>query len=231
VKQTKYQACPNVLSMIIDNSSIKLMLVEDLDSLRESFASTLRNDYGFDVVCDAPNGKRAIQLLSQYKPGIVLLDVQMPTMNGFETLKIIKEQYSGIKVIMFTAYPGYLLSRERILRGADAVVLKSANIKELVSVIQKVSVQGYAEPVLPEKASPEIKASLAGQDLRISLTPTETKVLQLICQSRTNKEISEALKMSVRTVEFHRTNIYKKVNTSSLIEVYKYAIQLGIAML
>jgi two-component system response regulator DegU len=209
-------------------NAIKLMLVEDHTAVRQALAAILK-ETDFSTIYEASNGKEAVDSLKETQPDIVIMDLDMPVMNGFEALRIIKEEYPAIKVIILSGHSDKGYVSQTLQSGADAFLPKQCSIEVLVDVIENVYNNmpfvyeesiGYFLPTYEKPALEVVKEQR-------SLTPEEIIVLTLICEGKNRKMISEELNMPIRTTAFHTDNIYRKTLLTNKVALLKYAVKHG----
>jgi DNA-binding NarL/FixJ family response regulator len=194
----------------------------------------LKEDKNFQVIAEAANGKELLEQLKTCSPDVVLLDIEMPVMNGKEALEIINKRFPGVKVVMLSMHSGSNFISELMARGARAFIPKDCDPDSLFEAIHTVHTEGYyfdksiSEAVLRglqhEKSINPILESLA-------LSDREIEILKELCEGKTNKEIAADLKIASSTVDFHRGNVYKKTGSKNIIDLIKYAIKYGIISL
>lgn len=209
--------------------AVNILLADDHRMVREGIRCLLENVPEFNVVGEAGDGYECISLVNKTKPNIVLLDIDMPDMNGIEALRVIKEQKMLCKVIMLTRHNeiDYLMKALEI--GCDGYILKESSFETLLKAIFKVySGNNYIEPNL----MPLLNANLEEKSnvkKRISeLTKREIDVLKMIASGAFNKEIASTLNISERTVKNHISNIFKKIQVSDRTQAAVFAIKNGI---
>lgn len=209
--------------------AVNILLADDHRMVREGIRYLLENVPEFNVVGEAADGYECISLVNKTKPNIVLLDIDMPDMNGMEALRVIKEQKMICKVIMLTRHNeiDYLMKALEI--GCDGYILKESSFETLLKAIFKVySGNNYIEPNL----MPLLNANLEEKSnvkKRISeLTKREIDVLKMIASGAFNKEIASTLNISERTVKNHISNIFKKIQVSDRTQAAVFAIKNGI---
>lgn len=207
----------------MDSSKIKILVIDDHQVLRHGIINLLHCVDNFQVVQEASNGKIALELLEEYFVDVVLLDVEMPIMNGTETLIHIKKKFPFVKVIMFTSHQELFLSNYYLNLGADAFLVKNSSFEKISETIINVA-SGLHNKNRDETT--EIKVS--DEFLQLALSEIEKKIVLLLCESHNNRTISETLSISENTVKYHRKNIYSKTRTKSLSELIVYAIKQGI---
>ena len=203
---------------------IKVLLVDDHPLFREGLKYRLSLDSKIEVVGEAENGKIALELIKNNEFDIVLMDINMPEMDGMYVLELIKEQSLDCKVLMLSMHDNkeYILGAMR--HGADGYILKDVPGKELIEAIKKViSGKHYFSSEVTEILSKEI----AGEQRGI-VTRREQLVLRHISQGLSNKRIAQELNVSVRTVETHKRNIKQKLGIDSTVGLMRYAIDYGL---
>ena len=209
--------------------SIKILIADDHSMVREGLKQLLELEGDFQVVSEAANGMEALENIKVTKPDILLLDVNMPVMNGLEILAKIKQEKIGVKVLILTIHNEveYLLKAVEI--GCDGYILKDSNSTLLKRAIHAVyNGESYIQPDL----IPVLNAGLANKttvNSKLSeLTKREIEVLKLISEGLFNKEIAYNLEISERTVKNHVSNIFKKINVSDRTQAAVFAIKNGL---
>ncbi|MBL8130927.1 MAG: response regulator transcription factor [Anaerolineae bacterium] len=196
----------------------RLLLVEDHVLVRQSIRAFLTGA-GLEVVGEATTGEEAVQLARDLKPDLVVMDIHLPEMNGIEATRRIRRQQPAVRVIALTAYNEKAYQRALIDAGADAFVLKTAELSELLDVIRSVlSSEGSTSPAVQPTT-----AGAAGSPL----TERETEVLICTARGWTNKQIGGHLSISDRTVQVHLQTIYHKLDVTNRTEAVLRAITLG----
>lgn len=208
------------------------MLADDHNVGRHMFSAYIKeHQRNLCVIGEAANGQELLDLVEKREPDIVILDLEMPVMDGFKTLQVLSKRHSGVKVIIFSSHYNEFYISELILHGACAYVSKSAFVEDLFQTIDKVYEEGYCfnkgvrehimQTLIEDKTLQELISNK-------QLSAREMEVLQEICNEKQNKEIAAALNISLNTVEFHKKNIYNKTNTHSVVGLVKYALKAGI---
>ncbi len=201
---------------------IDIAVVDDHELFREGIILVLRQIHCFKVVFDAASGYDFIEYLQTSKPDVVLMDINMPGMNGVETTIKALEKYPDLKVIALTMLSDTLHSTQMIEAGAKGFVLKKGNKSELRQAVTEVFNGG-------NYFSQEILQTLACRSLRRphgdnQLTGRELEVLDLVCKGLTSQEIADKLFISAKTVEGHRTNIFQKANVRNTAALILWAL-------
>jgi DNA-binding NarL/FixJ family response regulator len=208
---------------------IKLMLVDDHNAVRQALSAILK-EFEFETIYEASNGKEAVESLLELQPDVILLDLNMPVMNGFEALNIIKQKYPSIKVIILSGHSDKSYVNQTIKSGADAFLPKQCSVEVLIEVVHNVY---NNKPFVYEEAIESVFPTYPGkQDLDLvkeqrSLSTEEVEVLISICEGKSQKLIAEELDITIRTVASHTENIYKKTLLTSKVALLKYAVKNG----
>lgn len=184
----------------------------------------LQGEPDIEVISVAANGKEMLHLLHTNIPNLVLLDINMPGINGFEVLKRIKDYYPKVKVIMLSTYNEEHLIEKAKTDGADGYLFKNAEKAELLQVMRSVTQGQRCFPgkqvivnAMPNEPDPFLK--------QFQLTKRETELLQFIKQNFTNQQMAEHLHLSIYTVETHRKNIMQKLNLKNPVELTRFILQ------
>lgn len=191
--------------------NIKVAVVDDHELFRDGIAEILNKQNGVKVIMKAANGKDALSNLKSIKkkPDIVLMDVQMPVLNGIETTKKILEKFWGIKVIALTMHDNDQVVSHLIESGASGFLAKDSPIDVLMEAITSVHEKGH---YLDQRTSYVMMKNLAGKSRPVvTLNEKEITVVKLICSEYTAKEIADIMKLSHRTVEALKLKIQGKV--------------------
>lgn len=209
-------------------SKIKVLLTDDHQIIIDGLKSLLKNSEEINVLAEANNGREALRILGILSVDVVLMDIDMPVLNGIETLKEIRKQFRNVKVIILSMHNEAGMIKSLMDIGANGYLLKSCSQDELIGAIKKVSTgQNYFSTDVTlallntsGTSNPEQKNEL--------LTDRETEILKLIAAGFSNKEIGDQLFISHRTVDTHRTNLMKKLDVNNIAGLISYAIRNGI---
>lgn len=192
----------------------RVMIVEDDQEIRNSFSLIVNSSQRFMVVGAYGNCEEAISSLNKDKPEIVLMDIELPGINGIKGTQVIKEKSPSTEVIMVTVYEDSELVFEALKAGASGYITKSANYMELLSALEEI-IRGGA-PMSSRIARMVIDNHHINPNS--PLTKRETTILQLISEGKTYTQISEELFISKETAKTHIKNIYSKLQVNSKSE-------------
>ncbi|MEI7597286.1 MAG: response regulator transcription factor [Bacteroidota bacterium] len=212
-------------------NKIKLLIVDDHQIIIDGLKSLLSTEDFIEIVGEAKNGREAIDLASRIDIDVILMDVDMPIMNGRDaTIQIVKN-YPTIKIIILTMFNDKSLFSELIKAGASGYVLKNTDKEELIEAIISVSENKtfFSSEIPIMIVKPSTEQILSGstnnsEDLKV-LTDREIQILISIAQGLTNAEISKKLYISIRTVDTHRTNLMRKLSIHNVAGLIKFAIK------
>ena len=207
----------------------RIVLADDHTILREGLRALLESDPKFKVIGEAENGMEAIRISLNLKPDLVLMDLSMPKIHGFEAIKEIKKQAPAIKIIALTVHKREEYILTTLQAGADGYILKDANHLELIRAIK--SVLEGKRYLSPEISGTVIDGYLSGRREFESksnwdtLTQREREVLKLVAEGNTTKEIAGYLFISAKTVEKHRTNLMRKLDLHNIAALTAFAME------
>lgn len=206
-------------------------MVDDHQLIVDGMISLLKNKEDILVAGVANNGKEALQMLRILEPDLVLMDIDMPVMNGIDALREIKKTNPGTRVIILSMHEEAGMIKNLVALGADGYLLKSCSEEELFRAINTVALgQPYfSHGVTVSLLNAKVSAAPSSDPLHEVLSDRETEVLRLITEGFSNKEIGAQLFISHRTVDTHRTNLMKKLNVSNIAGLISYAIRNGLA--
>jgi two-component system, NarL family, nitrate/nitrite response regulator NarL len=205
----------------------RVLIADDHPHARQAITEMLEDDLCFTIVGQAKNGKEAIELSKQLLPDIILMDIEMPVMNGLEATKIIKEGSPFIKVIILSVSDNVTDLFTAIQYGAQGYLLKNMDPDDWVAYLHSL-IEGSSE------ATHDIAGKLLYQfrekDLQHSttfptLTPREKEILLLIAEGITNKQIAEQLFIAENTVKNHTKNLLEKLKLDNRVQLASYAIK------
>jgi DNA-binding NarL/FixJ family response regulator len=208
---------------------LRILIADDHPIFRRGLCDVIETDPSLELVGQAPNGEEALHCIAELKPDIAILDVHMPRLTGLQAARRLRESESPVKLVLLTMYEDESLLNEALDLGINAYVLKENAAEDLIQAIRAVA-----------EGKTFITASLTGALLRRRsdsealhrerpglqrLTPTEKRILRLIADDRTSKEIADLLGCAVRTVETHRQNMSQKLSLSGSHSLLKFAYE------
>lgn len=207
------------------SKTIKYIIVDDHEVLRFGLRHLLNQDNGFDYLGEATNGIQAIQLVKELNPDLILLDILMPKMNGIEAGRQIKKYDNTIKIVMFSSLDDLDYIDKAIAIGADGYLIKSSDLDDITNLL-KLVMKGnriFSEPILL-KMEDSKNNTFHKEGKATVLSKREQEILNSIALGQSNKEISETLFLSLRTVERHRSNIMKKLKITNVAGLIRYSV-------
>jgi two-component system, NarL family, response regulator NreC len=204
---------------------VRVLVVDDHAVLRSGLKLLLDKEDDLVFAGEASTAEEAIRSLERTRPDIVLLDLQMPGIGGFEGAKRIRERRPGVRVLVLSMHDEADDVRRAFAAGADGYLVKTAADEELVRALRSVS-QGerYLHPSLGAKLAQPLAATGPVDEL----SPREREVLRLLALGYTNQEIAQELVVSVRTVESHRAHVMTKLRADSRAAMVRYALDAGL---
>lgn len=206
--------------------SVKVMLVDDHVLMREGIKRLLELDGSIEVIAEASDGNECLEKLKYSKPQVLLLDINMPKMNGIEVLEEIRRQKNDVKVLILTVHNEveYLLKAVDI--GVNGYLLKESESSELKRAIDiVVKGENYIQPGLIPVLNSRLVSRKEDKDKIELLTQRELEVLVQVANGMINKEIATSLNISERTVKNHISNIFRKIDVSDRTQAAVFAIK------
>lgn len=211
------------------SDKIRIIIADDHPIFRSGLKCIIKDEENIQIIGEAADGKKALELILNEKPDIAVLDMSMPEKTGLQVLRELKDRESKAKVIFLTMFLEEDIFDEAMNLGIDGYVLKESAENDIVDCINQVAKNNYY--ISPLISNLFVKRRNKIEDLKrqspslINLTPTERRILKLISQNKTSKEISEELFISSKTVDNHRTNISNKLNLHGTHSLLKFAIE------
>lgn len=214
--------------------SIRILLADDHQIMRDGLRSLMERETDVAVIGEADTGQKAIELVAELKPDVVLMDIGMPDLNGIEATRRIIAHHPSVRIIALSTFSDKRYVTTMLQAGAAGYVLKAAASGELLRAIRSV-IQGQVY-LCPEITSTVVDNVLGsdGFPLRRAvaiLGAREREILQLVAEGKTSMEMADQLDIAVKTVETHRRNIMKKLDLHSVAELTKYAVREGLTSL
>jgi len=219
----------------------RIIIADDHSVVRSGLRLLLQSSPDFTVVAEAEDGEEAVALVDRHKPDVVVMDISMPKLNGIEATGIMKQSNPELKIIILTVHEDEEYVYQMLRAGASGYVLKSAGKKEIFAAIESaLSGERFFSPgiskLIIEGFIKRDKEQLQAQEQlqmhsKQQLTKREIEVLQYIAQGFTNRKIAEALFLSIRTINTHRTNLMQKLDIHDTARLVRYAIETGLVKL
>ncbi|HZI24573.1 MAG TPA: response regulator transcription factor [Chryseolinea sp.] len=213
---------------------LKVYIADDHTLFRKAMVNLLRSFERITDVKDAENGKELLTLIKYEIPDVVIVDLQMPVMDGTETSTIILQKYPDVKVIILTMHDSNKFILHMMDLGVHAFLLKNTEPDELEKAIYAVADKDfYHNELVAAVLRKNVNERKTGQrpTFQIAeLTEREKEILLLICQELTMKEIGQRLFLSENTVRNHRVNIMEKVGVNNIVGLIKYAYEVGVVI-
>ncbi|MEJ2618975.1 MAG: response regulator transcription factor [Candidatus Thiodiazotropha sp.] len=211
----------------------RIIIAEDHNILRAGLKALLISNLQFEVVGEADNGRDAIRRVIELKPDLVIMDLNMPGMNGMDAIREIKERDAEIKTLVLTVHNEEEYVLASLKAGANGYVLKDATQNELMTAAERVlSGKTYLSAEITEKV---VNSYLQTNNVNNepltrwdTVTQRERQILKLIAEGHTNKSMADYLCISVKTVEKHRANLMKKLDLHNVSALTTYALEKGL---
>jgi DNA-binding NarL/FixJ family response regulator len=203
---------------------LRILLADDHEMVRKGLRASIEEHAGWEVCGEALTGREAVIKARELQPDVVVMDFAMPELNGLEATRQIRATVPSAEVLILSMHESEKLVREMLRAGAQGYLLKTDAAEFLVSALRALSdhkpyftpkvsaviLQGYLNPQAVDKSE---------------LTPREREIIQLIAEGKATKEVAETLGISVKTAESHRTNLMRKLELHSTVDVVRYAIR------
>lgn len=210
---------------------IHIAIADDHQMFIDGIKSLLKGNKNIHIATEANNGETLLQQMANTPVNLILMDVNMPVMDGIEATKQVKQKYPDTRVIMLTMFSSKDYIEKLLRAGANGYILKNTGKEELTTAIERV-MQG--ESYFSKEVTERIMEGLQGKKAEnnphmVELTEREKDVLRLIAQELTSHEIADKLFISFHTVETHRKNLISKLQVKNIAGLVKYAVQNGLA--
>lgn len=214
-------------------ATLSILLADDHDIVRRGLRALLESQPGWTVCAEAANGREAVALAGEHRPGVAVMDLTMPELGGLEATRQIRQAAPDTQVLIFTMHESEELLREVLRVGARGYLLKSDATRQLVAAVESLAhgsafFAGRASEVLLERflESERTRSDQLGHErLTARLTAREREVVQLLAEGNSNKEAARRLDLSVKTVETHRAAVMRKLDLDSFADLVRYAIR------
>jgi DNA-binding NarL/FixJ family response regulator len=213
-------------------NKIRVVIADDHRLVREGLRALLESQSDFDVIAEASNGNEAVTRALELRPDVVLMDIGMPELDGFEATHRILKASPNIRILVLTAHETEDYFFRVLEAGAHGFLVKDAASTELVAAVRAVHQGGvFLHPPLARRLVDDYLQRVSTGEERNTyqgLTPREREILKLIGEGYTNQEIALKLYLSINTVQTHRSRTMEKLNLHSRAELMKYAVKIGL---
>lgn len=205
---------------------IKILIADDHDLIRQGLKSILNYEADFVVAGEASNGEEAIALIAQYKPDILLMDINMPIMSGIEVLKNIKSMGLEVKVLLLTVESDKKTILDAIEIGAEGYILKGSSTQELVDGIRRVyNDENYIDKSLVSMLFKKVATKNVENEIIKLLNRRDIEILNFISKGYSNKEIGDLMYLSEKTIKNNATRIFKIIGVRDRVHATIYALE------
>jgi DNA-binding NarL/FixJ family response regulator len=195
------------------DDQIRILIADDHPIVRKGLRFSVEEDEGLKVVAEASDGEMALALIKKHRPDIAVLDIDMPKLDGLGVAREIARQKLDAKIIFLTFHADEELFRAAMSLGSKGYILKDSASQEIVAGVRAVaSGRPYISSAITEKLLHPKEPPAPKNTFTSNLTPTERRIMRLIADGKSSKEIGAELSIHYRTVENHRTNICRKLN-------------------
>jgi DNA-binding NarL/FixJ family response regulator len=205
---------------------VKVVLVDDHDLLRRGIRTMLESE-GIDVVGEASDGSKVLELMEESLPDVVLIDVVMPNKDGIEATREIKDGFPNVGVVVLSGHDDQQFVFDALKAGASGYLLKTAELEDVVDTVKSVAKgEGKLDPVIASKVLTEFQRYQKDEvGVYQPLTPREKQILQHMSEGLPNKTIARRLTISERTVTTHVANIYSKLHVNNRVSAIQEAMR------
>ena len=209
--------------------TIRVAIADDHPIVRQGLRVALGAQDDLELIGEASNGAEAVEVARRLEPDVMIMDLQMPVMDGISAIEEITEENEDARILVLTSFPDDNNVFSAIKAGAMGLLLKEAPPEELLEAIRTVnSGEAALHPTIARKLIQEVKAPTETRSSLDPLTPREMDVLKCLARGLSNREIAEELTVSVRTVTTHMRNILDKLHVSNRTQAALYALEHGV---
>jgi DNA-binding NarL/FixJ family response regulator len=214
--------------------NIRILIADDHQIVRQGLKTLLEKEPDMEVVAEAEDGRRTVTMAKEFTPNVVIMDIKMPDLNGIEASRQILSELPEVRVIALSMYSDRRFVTNMLKAGAHGYLLKDCAFEELAQAIRLVmSNKTYLSPGVAEVVVKDFVTQIPGRSQSVFsvLTARELEVLQLLAEGKRTSQIADLLQISIKTVDTHRQQIMRKLDTRSVAELTKYAIREGLTSL
>jgi DNA-binding NarL/FixJ family response regulator len=209
---------------------IRVLVADDHDLVRAGIRALLQRIPGVEVVGEAGDGREALRLVRECKPDVVLMDIMMPGLNGLEAMSRIVREHPAVRVLMVSMNSAQEFVLCAVRAGASGYLLKTAQIADLEQALDAVARgQTYLSPAVSGHLIDDYRRRQEGEPGPLErLTPRQREVLQLVAEGHSSKAIAKLLRLSVKTVELHRSQLMNALDIHDVAGLTRFAIRTGL---
>jgi DNA-binding NarL/FixJ family response regulator len=212
----------------------RVLIVDDHPLLREGLKTMIDRSAGYLSIGEAGSGEEALRMVATSKPDIVTMDISLPGMSGIDAVREIRRAAPQTKILTISMHTKFEYVAEALRAGANGYLVKEATGSNLIQALDTISagqfyLDGHSSQEVVDKLLRGVDSDRASSDERYSLlSPREQQIMRLLCEGNTSREIANSLGLSLKTVENHKTNLMKKLDVHSKLELVRYAARLGV---
>lgn len=208
---------------------VRVLIADDHQIVRIGLRSLLKSVENIELVGEAADGKKVVELTQELKPDVVLSDILMPGMTGIEAVRIIKQAQPEVRVIMLTSLEDKFYLTQAMNAGADGYLSKEVGRQELTAAVEGVmrAEKVFSNAILALMANPDLpmgESGVSDPNANVYLSRREQEILMFIAEGKTSKDIAEILFISSRTVDTHRTNLMQKLQVKNTAGLVRFAL-------
>lgn len=212
---------------------IRVVIADDHNLVRQGIRALLEKAPDIEVVGEAEDGQQAIELVEQFVPDVLVIDISMPRLNGLQAAERVRALRLPTQIVMLSMHSDDTLVKQALRNGARGYLLKRAVTEELLLTIRAASHhETYLSPSIASSILEDFLAHPSNDELSPldRLSPRESEVLQLIAEGKTNNTIAQLMQISVKTVEKHRASVMSKLNVHDIASLTRLAIKYGLVV-
>jgi DNA-binding NarL/FixJ family response regulator len=200
-----------------------IILADDHALILEGISNLLKDSELVNIVATALNGHELLDKTKTHKPHMIVTDIEMPEMSGIEAIKIIKDSYPKIKIVVLSMHNDPVIESILLKMDVEGIIYKNAPEETIIDGIEQVAMGKKVRLNLGQRTAPILTGGVSFEDA--DLTSREVQIIKMIAEGYTNKEIGTLINVSPRTVDTHRTNIMKKLNLHSAVDITRFAFK------
>jgi DNA-binding NarL/FixJ family response regulator len=212
----------------------RVLVVDDHPLLREGLKTMIDRSSGYLSVGEAGSGEEALRLVATTKPDIVTMDISLPGMCGIDAIREIRRASPEIRILTISMHTKFEYVAEALRAGANGYLIKEATGSNLIQALDTLMagqfyLDGHSSQEVVDKLLRGVDSDKAATDSRYNLlSPREQQIMRLLCEGQTSRVIADNLGLSMKTVENHKTNLMKKLDVHTKLELVRYAARLGV---